>query len=68
MAERLGLAFAPVLEERLDLLVWRRAYFEPQIQRLLGFLAGPEAAARAASMGGYDLRAVGAVRFNVGGD
>lgn len=68
MAERLGLTFVPILEERLDLLVWRRAYFEPPIQRLLRFLAGGDAAARAASMGGYDLSAVGAVRFNGGGD
>lgn len=68
MAERLGLTFVPILEERLDLLVWRRAYFEPPIQRLLSYMDGPEAAARAASMGGYDLSAVGAVRFNGGGD
>lgn len=67
MAQRLGLAFVPVLEERLDLLVWRHAFFEPPVQRLLAFLRGPEATARAAAMGGYDISRVGTVHLNGGG-
>jgi excisionase family DNA binding protein len=67
MAQRLGLGFVPILEERLDLLLWRHAYFEPPVQRLMRFLGGAETRARAAELGGYDLRGVGAVQLNGAG-
>ena len=58
------LAFVPLLEERLDLLIWRRSYFEPPCQRLLSFLRSEAFATRARELAGYDLRGAGQVRFN----
>ena len=59
-----GLAFIALTEERLDLVVPRRAYFEPPVQSLLGFARTADFAAHAAAMGGYDVRATGRVVFN----
>ena len=39
------LDFIPLFRERYDLLVWRREYFEPQMQRLLAFCASTAFAA-----------------------
>ncbi|MDX1575589.1 MAG: helix-turn-helix transcriptional regulator [Kiloniellales bacterium] len=63
-ARTLKLDFVPLAEERYDLLMRRRDYFEPPIQRLLAFARGPAFAERAAQMGGYDLAGTGSVRFN----
>lgn len=63
MARQFGLPFAPLLEERFDLLVERRAYFLAPMQQLLGFTRGAAFAAKAAAMGGYDLTDAGAVRW-----
>ncbi len=51
-------------EERFDLVMRRRDYFEPPVQTLLGFARGPDFARRAAALGGYDLAELGAVRYN----
>lgn len=58
-----GLAFTPLLDERFDLLVDRRAYFTPPVQRLLAFARGEAFARRAAALGGYDVGALGRVRW-----
>ena len=63
-AREAGCGFVPLLTERLDLACWRRMYLEPPLQRLMRFLAGPEARRRAGEMGGYDLGGLGTVRFN----
>jgi excisionase family DNA binding protein len=63
-ARTLKLDFVPLQEERYDLLMRRRDYFEPTMQRLLAFARGPAFAERAAQMGGYDLSGTGTVRFN----
>jgi excisionase family DNA binding protein len=55
MAHQLGLSFAPIADERFDLLIERRAYFEPPMQALLRFCQTPAFAARAANMPGYDI-------------
>ena len=68
MATRLGLSFVPVLEERLDLLFWRRAYFEPPVQRLLQYLRGAEFQDRCRAMGGYDVSRLGTVHLNGAGE
>lgn len=65
-AHPFGLRFVPLVEERFDLLVARKAWFEPPFQTFWRFCQGPEFAARAAALGGYDLSAMGAVRFNGG--
>jgi excisionase family DNA binding protein len=64
VASRLRLGFIPQLEERFDLLVWRQAWFEPAFQRLLSFMAGDRFMDKAASLGGYDISALGTVHFN----
>jgi excisionase family DNA binding protein len=63
-ARQAGLAFLPLAEERFDLLVGRRDYFEPGVQALLGITRTARFAERAATLGGYDLAATGTVRYN----
>ena len=60
------LDFVPLFRERYDLLVWRREYFEPPMQRLLAFCAGAAFRQRATEIGGYDLSGLGTVRYNGG--
>jgi excisionase family DNA binding protein len=58
------LDFLPLARERYDLVVWRRAYFEPPLQRLLTFCASARFRARAEALAGYDVAGLGQVRFN----
>jgi excisionase family DNA binding protein len=58
------LDFVPLFQERYDLLLWRREYFEPALQTLLGFCAGDALRERAAALGGYALAGLGDVRYN----
>ena len=59
-----GLDFIPLVEERFDLLVCRKFYFEPPFQALLAFASGQAFRARAAELGGYDVAECGRVRDN----
>lgn len=59
-----GLGFVPLVRERFDLVMPRRAYFEPPLQALLAFARGPAFAARAARMAGYEVAETGSVAFN----
>ena len=59
-----GLAFIRLTDERLDLVVRRRDYFEPPVQALLAFARTEEFAAHALAMGGYDVGTTGRVVFN----
>ncbi len=59
-----GLAFIPLVAERLDLVVRRRDYFEPSLQALFGFARHAEFAAHATRMRGYDVTATGRVVYN----
>jgi len=52
------------MEERYDLLLRRRDYFEVPVQSLLAFTRTPLFAARAAEMGGYNIASLGTVRYN----
>lgn len=63
MARRFRLTFLPLVEERFDLIVDRRAYFTDPVQRLLAFARGEALGRKAAVMGGYDLSETGAVRW-----
>jgi excisionase family DNA binding protein len=63
-ARALGLAFIPLLTERLDLVLHRRDYFEPAMQALLAFARTAEMREHAAALGGYDVRTTGRVVFN----
>ena len=66
MAREYRLDFVPLATDRFDLVVDRWAWFEPPWQRFLGFCAGPELAARAAALGGYDISGRGRVHWNGG--
>lgn len=63
-ARQFNLDFVPLVEERFDLLVWRKAYFDAPFQRLMDFCRTPAFAARAEALGGYDLSGFGTVHFN----
>jgi len=64
VARQHGLDFIPLVDERFDLLVCRRFYFEPPFQALLDFAAGEVFRDRAAELGGYDVSKCGRVRDN----
>ena len=64
LARPLGLGFVPLLRESFDLLVDRRAWFEPPLQRLWTFARTPRFRARARELGGYDIAELGTVRWN----
>lgn len=64
LAGLFGLGFVPLATERFDLAVWRRAWFDPPLQKLMTFLASPACAARAAELPGYDLAGLGTVHHN----
>ncbi len=59
-----SLGFVPLNNERFDLAIWRRAWFEPPVQKLMAFLASDACAQRAAGMGGYDLSGLGTIHHN----
>ena len=59
-----GLGFAPTVQERFDLAIWRRAWFDPPLQRLMTFLRTEACALRAQEMGGYDLSGLGTIHHN----
>ncbi len=63
LARQYRLGFLPLLAERFDLLIDRRAYFTEPVQRLLGFARSPAFAEKAAALGGYDLAEQGRVRW-----
>lgn len=64
VARSLRLGFVPLHQERYDLIVERRAYFEPAVQALFAFTRTPAFAAKAEALGGYDLGGLGQVRWN----
>lgn len=64
LAHSHGLGFVPTHSERLDLAIWRRAYFDPPMQVLLGFLRSDRFRSRATEMGGYDLTHLGRIHHN----
>jgi excisionase family DNA binding protein len=63
-ARQLRLAFVPLADERYDLAIWRRDYFEEPVQRLLAFAREPALVKRAEELGGYDVSDLGKVHYN----
>ncbi|MGQ0662526.1 MAG: substrate-binding domain-containing protein [Pseudomonadota bacterium] len=63
-ARQFRLDFVPLARERFDLVMRRRDYFEPAVQKLFEFARRAEFAARAAEFGGYDIGGLGRVNFN----
>ncbi len=64
VARRFRLAFVPLAEERFDLAMRRKSYFEAPAQALFRFAATPAFKRRAAALGGYDVSALGRVVWN----
>lgn len=64
LSQQYQLGFLPLVEERVDLLVSRRFYFEPSFQILMQFCRSPGFAALTAELAGYDSSNTGSVRFN----
>ena len=64
VARQYRLGFVPLVEERYDLVIWRRAFFEPALQRLLTYCRSPAFVARAKALGGYDVSRLGTVHYN----
>lgn len=61
------LGFLPLVQdEQFDLVMTRRAYFDPPVQRLFAFARTEALARRAAHLGGYDLTDLGRVVWNGG--
>jgi len=64
VAKQYRLDFVPIQQERYDLLVRRRDYFEEPFQTLLAFARTDSFKTRSAEMVGYDVNGLGRVRFN----
>ena len=63
-ARQIKLGFIPVLSERFDLVVDRKAWFDPPFQVLLKFLYSAAFSERASALGGYDISGFGTVHYN----
>lgn len=60
-----GLDFVPLgVDEEFDLVMRRRDYFEPPMQKLLALGRDPAFARRAETLGGYDVSTFGTVTYN----
>lgn len=64
LAKPYGLGFVPLVEERFDLLVDRKAWFDPPMQTLMGFCDSEAFRARAEALAGYRVERPGEVRWN----
>lgn len=63
-AHRQQLGFVPLCEEPFDLIMQRRSYFEPAVQRLLAFTQQKRFIHRAAALGGYNINELGKIIYN----
>ncbi|WP_428650864.1 substrate-binding domain-containing protein [Roseibium sp.] len=63
MAGQYKLSFLPLVEEKFDLLIDRRSYFTAPVQQLLAFARTEDFREKADALGGYDLQALGSVRW-----
>lgn len=59
-----GLGFAPLIDERFDILVDRRAWFDPPMQTLMDFTRTETFRARTGKLTGYDMSGFGKVIWN----
>lgn len=65
-ARQFKLDFVPVCEERFDLLVSRRDWFEPPFQAFVAFCDTPALREMAATLGGYRIERLWMPHFNGG--
>lgn len=64
LAAQYNLGFVPVIEERFDLLVDRRAWFEPAWQTLMGFCHSNTFAQRSNELIGYQVNELFKILYN----
>ena len=64
VARQQRLEFKGLFQERYDLVVWRRDYFEKPFQALLRFATSDNFLRRAEEMRGYDISSLGTIRLN----
>ncbi len=64
VAAQLRLEFVPIVHERYDLAIDRRAWFDPPMQTLIAFCRSPAFAAKAAALSGYDVTGQFQVHYN----
>ncbi len=64
LAQQYSLDFMPLVEERFDLLVDRKAWFEPPMQRFVTFCQSALFRQKALEYQGYDVSDFGRVWFN----
>ena len=64
VAQQCRLTFLPIMRERFDLLVERRAWFEPPMQRFIRFCQSPAFTQKAKELQGYDVSGFGHIHFN----
>ncbi|MGB8623326.1 MAG: helix-turn-helix transcriptional regulator [Paracoccaceae bacterium] len=64
LAERFGLGFLPLIEDSFDLVVNRRAWFEPPFQALLRHCRCAAFLRQVEAMAGYDISGLGEILFN----
>lgn len=64
VARQLRLDFVPLAQERFDLVLFRRDYFEPPLQKLLAFTRSTMFKDKVSEMGGYDVSGLGMVHYN----
>jgi len=67
LASQYRLGFVPIVDERYDILVERRTWFEPAWQSLLDFCRTPEFHEHARQLSGYSVENQFQVRYNGGG-
>ncbi|MEA2118256.1 helix-turn-helix transcriptional regulator [Halovibrio sp. HP20-50] len=63
-AHRQQLAFVPLCVEHFDLIMQRRSYFEPSVQRLMVFAHQARFAEQAKKLCGYDIAETGKILHN----
>ncbi len=64
LAHQYRLGFVPLVAERFDLLIDRRAWFDPPLQIFLAFCRTRAFLDKAASLPGYDISGFGRIHFN----
>ncbi len=67
LASQYRLGFVPIVDECYDILVARRAWFEPAWQALLGFCRTAEFRDHARQLSGYNIENQFQVRYNCNG-
>ena len=63
-AHQYRLDFVPIVRERFDILLRRREWFDPPLQKLFTFTRTADFRDKAATLTGYDISGLGQVHFN----